>query len=111
MYLGLTFEMRPLMKLKDDVADRGPMELEPIRPERLQHELRPIVDAINQCIARLNTHTATQRRFIADAAHQLRTPIAVLDTQIQYAQQRGNDDREPRRCSTACSAAAARWPT
>ncbi|MDN8000862.1 sensor histidine kinase [Burkholderia multivorans] len=93
VYLGLTFELRPLMKLKDDVADRGPMELEPIRPERLQHELRPIVDAINQCIARLNTHTATQRRFIADAAHQLRTPIAVLDTQIQYAQQRGHDDR------------------
>ncbi|AOJ91449.1 histidine kinase [Burkholderia multivorans] len=94
VYLGLTFELRPLMKLKDDVADRGPMELEPIRPERLQHELRPIVDAINQCIARLNTHTATQRRFIADAAHQLRTPIAVLDTQIQYAQQRGHEDRE-----------------
>lgn len=94
VYLGLTFELRPLMKLKDDVADRGPMELEPIRPERLQHELRPIVDAINQCIARLNTHTAPQRRFIADAAHQLRTPIAVLDTQIQYAQQRGHDDRE-----------------
>ncbi|HEF4733864.1 sensor histidine kinase [Burkholderia multivorans] len=94
VYLGLTFELRPLMKLKDDVADRGPTELEPIRPERLQHELRPIVDAINQCIARLNTHTATQRRFIADAAHQLRTPIAVLDTQIQYAQQRGHDDRE-----------------
>lgn len=94
VYLGLTFELRPLMKLKDDVADRGPMELEPIRPERLQHELRPIVDAINQCIARLNTHTATQRRFIADAAHQLRTPIAVLDTQIQYAQQRGHDDPE-----------------
>ncbi|HDR9134362.1 TPA: sensor histidine kinase N-terminal domain-containing protein, partial [Burkholderia vietnamiensis] len=68
VYLGLTLELRPLMKLKDDVADRGPMELEPIRPERLQHELRPIVDAINQCIARLNTHTATQRRFIADAA-------------------------------------------
>jgi len=94
VYLGLTFEMRPLMKLKDDVADRGPMELEPIRPERLQNELRPIVDAINQCIARLNTHTATQRRFIADAAHQLRTPIAVLDTQIQYAQRRGHDDPE-----------------
>ena len=94
VYLGLTFELRPLMKLKDDVADRGPMELEPIRPERLQHELRPIVDAINQCIARLNTHTATQRRFIAHAAHQLRTPIAVLDTQIQYAQQRGHEDRE-----------------
>ncbi|WP_179403421.1 sensor histidine kinase [Burkholderia guangdongensis] len=94
VYLGLTFELRPLMKLKDDVADRGPMELEPIRTERLQTELRPIVDAINQCIARLNLHVATQRRFIADAAHQLRTPIAVLDTQIQYALQQDRADPE-----------------
>lgn len=92
VYLGLTFELRPLMKLKEDVADRGPMELEPIRTERLHFELRPIVDAINQCIARLNLHAATQRRFIADAAHQLRTPIAVIDTQIQCARQRENGD-------------------
>jgi two-component system sensor histidine kinase TctE len=94
VYLGLTFELRPLMKLKDDVADRGPMELEPIRTERLHFELRPIVDAINQCIARLTLHAATQRRFIADAAHQLRTPIAVLDTQIQYALQQDRADPE-----------------
>ncbi|QCU51941.1 sensor histidine kinase [Burkholderia pseudomallei] len=92
VYLGLTFELRPLMKLKEDVADRGPMELEPIRTERLHFELRPIVDAINQCIAQLNLHAATQRRFIADAAHQLRTPIAVIDTQIQCARQRENGD-------------------
>ena len=70
VYLGLTLELRPLMKLKDDVADRGPMELEPIRPERLQHELRPIVDAINQCIARLNTHEEAQ--LLAEAARQIR---------------------------------------
>ncbi|SMG00571.1 sensor histidine kinase [Burkholderia singularis] len=90
-YLGLTFELRPLIKLKNDVADRGPMELEPIHSERLHFELRPIVDAINQCIARLNLHAATQRRFIADAAHQLRTPIAVIDTQLQCALQREHD--------------------
>lgn len=92
VYLGLTFELRPLMRLKDEVADRGPMELEPIRVEHLQFELRPIVDAINQCVARLAQHTATQRRFIADAAHQLRTPIAVIDTQIQCARQHGTAD-------------------
>jgi two-component system, OmpR family, sensor histidine kinase TctE len=85
--------LRPLMKLKDDVADREPMQLEPIRADWLPFELRPIVDAINQCIARLKLHTTTQRQFIADAAHQLRTPLTLLDTQVQYA--RRLQHREP----------------
>jgi two-component system, OmpR family, sensor histidine kinase TctE len=85
--IGLTFELRPLMKVKEDVADRDPMQLEPIRVERLHTELRPIVDAINQCIARLGLQVAAQRRFIADAAHQLRTPLTLLGTQLQFARQ------------------------
>lgn len=85
--IGLTFELRPLIKVKDDVADRDPMQLEPIRVERLHTELRPIVDAINQCIARLGVQVAAQRRFIADAAHQLRTPLTLLGTQLQFARQ------------------------
>ncbi|WP_133648792.1 sensor histidine kinase [Paraburkholderia flava] len=92
VYLGLTFELRPLMQLKDDVAGRNPAQLEPIRAERLHHELRPIVDAINQCIARIGQQTATQRQFISDAAHQLRTPLTLLDAQIQFARQRNAAD-------------------
>lgn len=92
--LGLTVELRPLMKLKDDVADREPMQIEPMRVEGLPWELRPIVDAINQCIAQLKVHTARQRQFIADAAHQLRTPLTLLDTQIQYASRREHRDLE-----------------
>ena len=83
--VGLTTELRPLMKLKDDVADREPMQLRPITVAHLPSELRPIVDAINQCIARLKLHASTQRQFIADAAHQLRTPLTLLETQAQYA--------------------------
>jgi two-component system sensor histidine kinase TctE len=75
------------MKVKEDVADRDPMQLEPIRVERLHTELRPIVEAINQCIARLGVQVAAQRRFIADAAHQLRTPLTLLGTQLQFARQ------------------------
>jgi two-component system sensor histidine kinase TctE len=63
------------------------MQLEPIRVERLHTELRPIVEAINQCIARLGVQVAAQRRFIADAAHQLRTPLTLLGTQLQFARQ------------------------
>lgn len=87
--IGLTFELRPLMKVKDEVADRDPMQLEPIRVDRLHTELRPIVEAINQCIARLGVQVAAQRRFIADAAHQLRTPLTLLGTQLQFARQQG----------------------
>ncbi|WP_244817729.1 sensor histidine kinase [Caballeronia sp. Lep1P3] len=85
--IGLTFELRPLLKVKAEVMDRDPMQLEPLRVERLHAELRPIVEAINQCIARLGVQVAAQRRFIADAAHQLRTPLTVLETQLQYARQ------------------------
>ena len=94
VYFGLTFELRPLMKLKDDVADRAPSQLQPIRAERLHFELRPIVDAINQCISRMSLQAATQRQFISDAAHQLRTPLTLLDTQIQFARQRQSEDEK-----------------
>jgi two-component system, OmpR family, sensor histidine kinase TctE len=83
--LGLAVELKPLMQLKNDVAGRQPMQLEPMRAVGLPRELQPIVDAINQCIAQLKLHTETQRQFVADAAHQLSTPLALLDTQIQYA--------------------------
>lgn len=92
VYLGLTFELRPLMKVKDDVADRNASQLEPIRVARLHVELRPIVEAINQCIARMGQQAATQRQFISDAAHQMRTPLALLVAQIQFARQRENRD-------------------
>ncbi|MGF6774056.1 two-component system sensor histidine kinase TctE [Paraburkholderia sp. GAS199] len=92
VYLGLTFELRPLMKVKDDVEDRNPSQLEPIRVARLHVELKPIVEAINQCIARMGQQAATQRQFISDAAHQMRTPLALLDAQIQFARQCENHD-------------------
>lgn len=86
--LGLAAELRPLIRLRDEVADREAMQLEPLRADTvLPTELRPIVDAINLCIARLDLHVSMQRQFIADAAHQLRTPLTLLDTQIQYAGQ------------------------
>ncbi|WP_277187766.1 sensor histidine kinase [Caballeronia sp. BR00000012568055] len=83
--LGLAVELKPLMQLKNDVAGREPMQLEPMHAVGLPRELQPIVDAINQCIAQLKLHSETQRQFVADAAHQLCTPLALLDTQIQYA--------------------------
>ncbi|WP_019449635.1 sensor histidine kinase [Cupriavidus sp. BIS7] len=90
---GLTVELRPLLRVRDEVAGRDPMDLEPVRAGDLPQELRPIVEAINQCIQRLNEHVLRQKRFIADAAHQIRTPLAILGTQLQYATQMQDDSR------------------
>lgn len=98
--VGLTMELRPFMRLKDELATRDPMSLSPIRAGQLQRELRPIADAINQYIQRLNTQVAAQKRFIADAAHQLRTPLTLIDSQIQFARQMS----DPTRCSEVLEA-------
>lgn len=83
--VGLTIELRPIMRLKDDLASRDPMSLSPIKVAQLQGELRPIANAFNQYIQRHNTQVVAQKRFIADAAHQLRTPLTLIDSQIQFA--------------------------
>jgi two-component system sensor histidine kinase TctE len=75
--LGLTMELRPLLALKDELATREPDSLTPLRAGGLQQELRPIVEAINQYIFRLNAQVTVQKRFVADAAHQLDDPARV----------------------------------
>ncbi|MFM0503388.1 sensor histidine kinase [Paraburkholderia caffeinilytica] len=88
--VGLTFELRPLMRLANDMLGRAPNASLRVRADPLRNELRPIVTAFNQCLDIIERKTAMQRRFIADAAHQLRTPLTLLGTQLQYA--RRQDD-------------------
>jgi two-component system sensor histidine kinase TctE len=88
--VGLTFELRPLMRLAKDMLGRAPNVSLRVRADPLRNELRPIVTAFNQCLDIIERKTAMQRRFIADAAHQLRTPLTLLGTQLQYA--RRQDD-------------------
>ncbi|KAF7961451.1 histidine kinase [Cupriavidus sp. UYMU48A] len=90
---GLGAALRPLVRVSNEVAGRDPVDLQPVSASDLPTELRPIVEAINQCIRRLNEYVARQKRFIADAAHQIRTPLAVLGTQLQYAAQLRDDSK------------------
>ena len=83
-WFGLNRGLVPLARISDEVAQRPPDTLDLIAIERVQTELRPLVSALNQSVERVRSQIAVQRRFIADAAHQLRTPLTVLKTQISY---------------------------
>jgi two-component system, OmpR family, sensor histidine kinase TctE len=78
---GLNRGLAPLIALRDHVRERDPEALTPFAPSAVQSELAPLVDALNDALARIKGQIAIRRRFIADAAHQLRTPLTLLKTQ------------------------------
>lgn len=80
--LGTAF--RPLLRLRDTIRKRSEEDLTPVAPEHVPSEIRPLIDAINHHMARLSAMLEARKRFLADAAHQLRTPLTVLGTQAEY---------------------------
>ncbi len=84
--LALTWELRPVVRLGRQLAQHDPMRLDfSVDPHALHSELRPVAETINGFVRQLRAHSEAQRRFIADAAHQLRTPLALQASQIEYA--------------------------
>jgi two-component system OmpR family sensor kinase len=78
--------LRPLVRLTRAVKSRQPEALEPLSAAGAPEEVQPLVEAINGLLARLSTALVTQRAFVADAAHELRTPLAALQLQVQLAE-------------------------
>ena len=85
LWLGLRRGLAPILRLRDLVQRRKPGALEPIDPVPVPNELTPLVLAINDYVARLDRYMSAQSRFIANASHQLRTPLTVLNTQVSFA--------------------------
>lgn len=77
--------LAPLGRLREDIARRSDHDLSSIDAGRTPGEVRPLVDALNGLFARLDSALASHRRFVANAAHQLRTPLAGLHTQTELA--------------------------
>lgn len=94
-WFAVRFVLRPLMQLRHDVEARAPTDLSDFDASVVHKEVRPLVAAMNGYMARLQTLIAGQRRFIADASHQLRTPLTVLKTQAELAL-RENDPKAMR---------------
>jgi two-component system, OmpR family, sensor histidine kinase TctE len=83
--LGIRRGLTPLNDLRDALAMRTPHDLGPIPEENVPREVRTLVGAINGLLDRLHMDIEAQRRFVANAAHQLRTPVAGLKTQTELA--------------------------
>lgn len=77
--------VKPVERLGNAIRDRPDDDLTPIQADDLPREVVPLVDATNLHMNRIERMVEARRRFIADAAHQLRTPLAVLKTQAEYA--------------------------
>ncbi|MHB1201379.1 MAG: ATP-binding protein [Polaromonas sp.] len=80
---AVTRALKPLHDLKDAVARRSPRDLSAIDPLTIPTEVRPLVSALNRLFGLVNDQAEGQRRFVADAAHQLRTPLAGLQAQVE----------------------------
>ncbi len=83
----------PLRDFGRALAKRNPQALDTIQLDRTPLEMRPMLDALNRLFERIRTVLDAERRFTADAAHELRTPIAAVKAQAQVAMAERNDER------------------
>jgi two-component system sensor histidine kinase TctE len=86
VWYGVGRGLRPLVQLHDEITLRAAFDLSPLPEQKVSSEIQPLVQAINEMMLRVGNLLEVQQRFVADAAHQLRTPLAGLKAQLELAQ-------------------------
>ena len=86
LWYGLSYVSLPLKTLKSHLDERGPEDLRPLPEQLAPQEIAPLIGSVNALMARLQASFVAQKRFIANAAHQLRTPLAALRAQSELLQ-------------------------
>ena len=94
VWLALVQAIKPLNRLEERIRARKPDDLSPIDAQAVPLEVVPLVSSVNDLLMRLKESIATQKRFLADAAHQLKTPLAGLRMQADLAQREGANTEE-----------------
>lgn len=85
LLIAIHVSLRPLRRLAAELRHRDPDHLAPVELQSPPAELQPAVDALNDLLARVDEALTRERRFTSDAAHELRTPLAALQVQLQVA--------------------------
>lgn len=85
VWLALSRGLRPLAELQQRIRNRRPDDLSPIDSGQVPEEISPLVSSLNDLLERLSQSIELQKRFIADAAHQLKTPLAGMRMQSELA--------------------------
>ncbi len=91
LWIAIGRGLRPLQRLTGEVARRDPANLAPIPGAQAPREVAPLIDQLNRLFARIAESFERERRFTADAAHELRTPVAAIKAQAQVAQLAASD--------------------
>jgi two-component system, OmpR family, sensor histidine kinase TctE len=93
VWYGLAYVVRPMRKLKQHLDERGLRDLRPLPTQLAPIELTPLIQSINDLMQRLQFSLGAQNRFIANAAHQLRTPIAAMRAHSELLRRTENPER------------------
>jgi two-component system sensor histidine kinase TctE len=82
VWVGIQLGLRPVKRLRDEIAARSPQDLRPIDESSVPREIAPVVVTLNRLFTTLRSSVQSQQQFIANTAHQLRTPITGLQAQL-----------------------------
>jgi two-component system sensor histidine kinase TctE len=104
--VGIGTAFAPLRQLRGDVERRSSQDLRPLPEDGVPGEVRPLIAAINRLLVRVADATATEQHFLANAAHQLRTPVTALQTQIELANLETDPEKRKARLRQLEAAAA-----
>ncbi|MBS0336916.1 MAG: sensor histidine kinase N-terminal domain-containing protein [Proteobacteria bacterium] len=85
VWFGVRRGLAPLARLSDEILDRSPRDLRPINERGAPAEAKPLVAALNKLFDQVDEANRNQQRFLANAAHQLRTPLAGLQAHTELA--------------------------
>lgn len=85
VWLGIRSGLAPLEDLRKEISRRSHVDLSAVDARPVPEEIQPVVEEINRLLGRLGGSLEAQRHFVSDAAHQLRTPIAALQAQVEVA--------------------------
>lgn len=91
IWISVRNGLRPLTQLAEEVSRRSPASLDPLQVDELPAEISPLVSRLNLLLERLGKTLELQKQFVADAAHELRTPLAVIGIQLRILERSSSE--------------------